>query len=67
MRGELALPGAVLERVATMRADGESYRAIAASLNRRRVAGAGNGGWRASTVRRVLLANRPDRVRRRAR
>jgi hypothetical protein len=39
-----------------MRAGGESYRAIAAALNRDGVASSGGGEWHASAIRMVLRA-----------
>jgi DNA invertase Pin-like site-specific DNA recombinase len=55
----------VAERIGRMRAEGESYRAIAGALNDEGVAGAPDGTWRASTIRSVLLAGRDESLRNR--
>jgi hypothetical protein len=58
---ELAVAESLVERMTAMRAGGESYRAIAAALNRDGVASSGGGEWHASAIRMVLRAARGGR------
>jgi len=64
-RGRGTRPGApadvepaVAARIAAMRMEGQSYRAIAAALSDAGVAAPGDGGWGAAAVRAVLQAGR---------
>ncbi|HEY2789272.1 MAG TPA: recombinase family protein [Gaiellales bacterium] len=58
---EVAVPKSLVNRITAMRADGESYRAIAAALNRDGVRSASGGEWHATAIRSVLRAARGAR------
>lgn len=58
---ELAVAKSLVKRVTALRADGESYRAIAAALNRDGAVSPEGGEWRASAIRTVLHAARGGR------
>lgn len=55
--GPLLVPSDVVDRMVELRAAGETYRAIAAVLERDRIpAGRGGAVWHANSVRRILLS-----------